>query len=116
MRLGTIAVTLLTLCLTAGAASAAERGVATVYADRFDGRRTASGEVFRQSVPTAAHRKLPFGSVVKVTNLANGRSVVVTVNDRGPHGNKKRVLDLSKAAAEQLALAGTAPVEFEVIR
>lgn len=115
MRRGSIAVALTMLCLTAGTAAAAERGVASVYADRFDGRKTASGEVFRQTKPTAAHRRLPFGSVLKVTNLRNGRSVLVTVNDRGPHGNRSRVLDLSKAAAQQLALAGTAEVEVEVI-
>lgn len=103
------------LCMTAGA-DAAERGTASVYADRFDGRRTASGDVFRQTKATAAHRRLPFGSVLKVTNLRNGKSVLVTVNDRGPHGNKSRVLDLSKAAAQQLALAGTAEVQVEVVR
>lgn len=115
MRLAAFAAVTLTLSLTAGSTLAAERGTASVYADRFDGSRTASGEVFRQTKATAAHRKLPFGSVLKVTNLKNGRSVLVTVNDRGPHGNHKRVIDLSKAAAKQLALSGTAPVQVELI-
>lgn len=101
--------------MTPAAANATERGIASVYADKFDGRRTASGEIFRQSQPTAAHRRLPFGSVLKVTNLANGRSVLVTVTDRGPHGNRKRVLDLSRSAAQQLAMSGIAPVEVEIV-
>lgn len=116
MRLGPIVVALALLCPMAGAANAAERGIASVYADHFDGRRTASGEVFRQNATTAAHRRLPFGSLIKVTNLRNGRSVLVKVNDRGPHGSKKRVLDLSRAAAKQLAMAGTERVEVEVVR
>jgi rare lipoprotein A len=116
MRLGPIVVALAVLWPMAEATAATERGTASIYADHFDGRRTASGEVFRQSATTAAHRRLPFGSKIKVTNLRNGRSVVVTVNDRGPHGNKKRVLDLSKAAARQLALAGTEQVEVEVVK
>lgn len=78
-------------------------GVASYYADKFNGRRTASGDTFSNSALTAAHRTLPFGSKVRVTNPDNGRSVVVRVNDRGPfHGS--RVMDLSRAAAEKLGL------------
>lgn len=78
-------------------------GMASYYGRKFDGRRTASGERFDMSELTAAHRTLPFGSKVRVTNATNGRSVVVRINDRGPfHGN--RVIDVSRAAAERLGL------------
>lgn len=95
----------------------AQTGVASYYADRFHGRRTASGERFDQSELTAAHRTLPFGTRVRVTNLANGRDVVVTINDRGPH-RRGRVLDVSKAAARALGFvgAGLARVRLEVLR
>lgn len=74
-----------------------KKAVACYYADKFNGRKTASGEKFSNSKYTAAHKKLPFGTKVKVTNLANGKSVVVTVNDRGPF-SKGRDIDLSKKA------------------
>lgn len=78
-------------------------GVASYYGRRFDGRRTASGEAFDMHAMTAAHRTLPFGSRVRVTNPSNGKSVVVRINDRGPfHGN--RVIDVSRAAATELGL------------
>ncbi|MXO74182.1 septal ring lytic transglycosylase RlpA family protein [Altererythrobacter aerius] len=88
-------------------------GVASYYADKFNGRRTASGEAFSNSALTAAHRTLPFGTKLRVTNPANGKSVVVRINDRGPfHGN--RVLDLSKTAAVTLGLVqrGSGRVNF----
>jgi rare lipoprotein A len=92
------------------------RGSASYYASKFNGRRTASGERFDNSDLTAAHRSLPFGSRVRVTNPANGRSVVVRVNDRGPFVDN-RIIDLSYTAAHKLAMtrAGTAFVEVEVI-
>lgn len=96
-------------------------GEATYYADKFDGRRTASGVVFRQREAYAAHRTLPFGTVVRVTNERNGRSVVVRVVDRGPWGStaKRRntIIDLSRSAAEQLGYirAGRTPVRVEVL-
>jgi rare lipoprotein A len=74
-----------------------KNAVASYYADKFNGRKTASGEKFSNSKYTAAHKKLPFGTKVKVTNLANGKSVVVTVNDRGPFSRGKDI-DLSKKA------------------
>ena len=78
-------------------------GMASYYGRKFDGRRTASGETFDMHELTAAHRTLPFGSKVRVTNSANGRSVVVRINDRGPfHGG--RLIDVSRAAAERLGL------------
>ncbi len=80
-------------------------GNASYYANRFHGRRTASGENFNQRNYTAAHRSLPFGTRVRVTNLANGRHVVVKVNDRGPH-KRNRIIDISQAAADDLGLTG----------
>lgn len=78
-------------------------GVASYYASKFHGRRTASGERFDMHAMTAAHRTLPFGSKVRVTNPANGNSVVVRINDRGPF-TRGRAIDVSHAAAKQLGL------------
>lgn len=92
------------------------KGVASYYADKFNGRKTASGEIFDNSRMTAAHRTLPFGTYVKVTNLANGKSVVVRINDRGPYAHG-RIIDLTKAAAIQLDMVrtGTARVMVEEV-
>ena len=89
-------------------------GKASYYGSRHHGRRTASGERFDQHALTAAHRTLPFGTWVKVTNLNNDRTVVVRVNDRGPHV-RGRIIDLSREAAERLGMlrAGVAPVRVE---
>jgi rare lipoprotein A len=94
-----------------------QRGKATYYSNRFQGRKTASGERYDRRQLTAAHRSLPFGSLVKVTNRLNGRSVVVRVNDRGPFG-RGRVIDVSEAAARELDMmrAGVVPVTVEVVR
>jgi rare lipoprotein A len=93
-----------------------EIGLASFYADKFDGRITASGEIFNQNKMTAAHRTLPFGTKVRVTRIDNKKSVVVTVNDRGPFVNN-RVIDLSKAAAKKLDFisSGVTRVRIEVI-
>jgi rare lipoprotein A len=90
--------------------------VASFYADKFNGRKTASGQVFQQGKLTAAHRFLPLGTKVRVTNLRNQRFVDVHINDRGPW-TKGRIIDLSKAAAKQLGMirAGVAVVKLEVI-
>jgi len=91
-------------------------GMASWYGAEFHGRPSASGEVFNKFDLTAAHPSLPFGTAVKVTNVNNGKSVVVRVNDRGPfHGG--RVLDVSKAAASALGFlaSGVAPVRLEVV-
>ncbi len=90
-----------------------ESGRASFYADKFQGRRTASGETFKQQHLTAAHRSLPFGSRVKVTNLDNGRTVKVRINDRGPFVSG-RIIDLSKKAARKLGMipSGTANVKI----
>lgn len=95
----------------------AESGLGSYYADKFDGRRTASGEVYRPDRLTAAHNTLPFGTLIEVTNVRNGRAVRVTVNDRGPQG-RNRIVDLSKRAAAQIGLlgAGLAPVRLRVVR
>jgi rare lipoprotein A len=90
--------------------------MASYYADAHHGRRTANGERFDMHALTAAHRTLPFGTRVKVTNLDNGRSVVVRINDRGPYV-EGRVIDLSQAAARELRFLdrGTTRVRLEVI-
>lgn len=89
-------------------------GVASWYGEEFDGQQTASGEVFDADSLTAAHPSLPFQTRLKVTNLANGRSVVVRVNDRGPANG--RLIDLSEAAAERLGMKsrGFARVELRL--
>ena len=94
-----------------------ETGTASYYADKFNGRKTASGSIFNNSALTAAHKKLPFGTVLKVTNIENDLSVVVTVNDRGPYAHG-RVIDLSKAAAIQLDMIkkGLAEVRIEEVK
>ena len=96
---------LATLCtvfafLVVGAARA-EEGMAVHYSDKFQGRRTACGETFDQQALTAAHKKLPFGTQVKVTNLKNNRSVVVKINDRMARKNRN-VIDVTRRAAREL--------------
>jgi len=78
-----------------------EAGKASFYADKFVGRQTASGAIFRQNKLTAAHKTLPFGTRVRVKNLSNGKSVKVRINDRGPFV-EGRIIDLSKKAAKRL--------------
>ncbi len=92
-------------------------GKATYYADKYHGRTTASGELYDKKKLTAAHRTLPFGTKVKVTNLANKKSVVVTINDRGPFGKQERIIDLSRAAAEKIDMieAGVVEVTVEIL-
>jgi rare lipoprotein A len=91
-------------------------GSASYYAAKFHGRRTANGETFDNTGMTAAHRTLPFGSLVRVSNPANGKSVVVRINDRGPF-TRGREIDVSRAAAEELGLIarGHATVELALI-
>src|SRR4051812_32624112 len=79
----------------------AQRGLATWYAS---GKMTASGERFDKHALTAAHRTLPFGTRVRVTDERNGRTVIVRINDRGPFGNRRRIIDLSEAAAARLGI------------
>lgn len=93
-----------------------QEGIASWYGPEFEGKPTASGEVFDSRLLTAAHPTLPFGTVVLVTNAQNGRSVAVRVNDRGPFV-PARIIDVSKAAAERLDMVatGTAPVVVEAL-
>jgi len=93
-----------------------EEGLASWYGGKFQGRLTSSGEVFDTNLLTAAHKTLPFGTLVRVTNLANGLSTIVRINDRGPF-IEGRIIDLSRAAAKQMDMigTGTAPVSVEVL-
>ena len=93
------------------------RGQATYYGAAFEGRRTASGEPFDPRAFTAAHRTLPFGTVVRVVCPSSRQVVYVTINDRGPFGNRRRIIDLSRAAAERLDILrlGVADVRVEVV-
>ena len=93
-----------------------ERGVASWYGTKFNGRKTSNGETFNLYKATAAHKTLPIPSYARVTNLSNGRSVVVRINDRGPF-HSDRLIDLSYGAAVKLGYMeqGTAPVEVEVL-
>lgn len=93
-----------------------EYGIATYYSDLFEGRQTASGEIYHQTSLTAAHKSLPYGTIVKVTRLDNKKSIKVRINDRGAF-NKGRIVDLSKAAAQKLGMVsdGKANVKLEVL-
>jgi len=92
-----------------------QTGLASWYGTKFQGRATASGEQFDMNSLTAAHRTLPLGSWVRVTNLRNKKSVVVRINDRGPVP-QSRMLDLSQAAAQALGITGTASVRVELLK
>jgi len=94
----------------------AETGKASFYAAKYQSRKTASGERYDQKAKTAAHRKLPFGTRVRVTNVKNGKSVVVRINDRGPF-IKGRIIDLSRSAFRQIGNtdSGLIKVKIEVI-
>ncbi|HEX5655982.1 MAG TPA: septal ring lytic transglycosylase RlpA family protein [Polyangiales bacterium] len=93
------------------------RGEASYYADFFAGRKTASGEKYDPDEYTAANRTLPLGTKVRIRRVDNGRTVVVRVNDRGPFGKRRRIFDLSKAAAKKLDMlhAGRADIEAIVL-
>jgi rare lipoprotein A len=105
------------LALSSCARKITESGKGSYYADKFQGRTTSSGAKFDQNKMTAAHKTLPFGTKVKVVNMANGRSVKVTINDRGPFA-PGRIIDVSKKAAEKLGMvkAGVANVEIRYKR
>ncbi|CAM3082191.1 septal ring lytic transglycosylase RlpA family protein [Streptobacillus felis] len=94
-----------------------ETGIASYYGERWNGRKTASGEIFDTWKISAAHKKLPFGTKVKVTNIKNGKSVIVRINDRGPFV-KGRVIDLSKAAFKQIEdlNKGITKVKLEIVK
>lgn len=100
-----------------GPALAVDQGEASYYGDEFVGRRTANGETYRHQEMTAAHRTYPFGTLVRVVNLNNGRTITVRINDRGPH-KAGRVVDLSRGAAEDIGMIrdGVVPVRLEVLQ
>lgn len=93
-----------------------ERGGASYYADKFKGRPTASGELYEPTLMTAAHKTLPFGTVVLVERVSDGRWIEVRINDRGPHV-RGRIIDLSRRAAEALGIvrAGVADVVLRIV-
>ncbi len=94
-----------------------ETGKASYYGDDFNGKKTANGQTFNKNALTAAHKTLPFGTVVKVTNLSNGKTVIVTINDRGPYA-KGRIIDLSEKAAANIDMInqGVAQVKLKYKR
>jgi rare lipoprotein A len=90
-----------------------ETGKASFYAMKYQSRKTASGELFDQSAHTAAHKKLPFGTKVKVTHVKNGKSVIVRINDRGPFV-KGRIIDLSRSAFSKIGNTGAGVIDVEI--
>lgn len=92
-------------------------GKASYYARKFAGRRTASGEVYDPHAFTAAHRSLPFGTILRVVRTNGGQTTYVRVTDRGPFGDRSRVVDLSRAAAEELEMIrdGVVRVRVEIV-
>jgi rare lipoprotein A len=111
LRTLTFAVTLGVTCIGLPMIASAQSGIASVYSE---GNRTASGERISAGTLTAAHRSLPFGTKVRVTNTGNGRSVVVRINDRGPFV-KGRIIDLTPAGASALGFSGLAHVTVDVV-
>ncbi len=110
---GAAAALLVVLQACAGHGIPAEEGIASWYGERFHGRKTASGEPFDMKALTAAHPTLPFGTIVRVTNMKNRRTVDVRINDRGPYA-KSRIIDLSHAAAKRLKMIDDGAVEVRL--
>src|SRR5262245_9941376 len=109
-----IVVTLVMVSGVGVAVAQTEEGIAHHYSDKFEGKKTASGEIYDKAKLTAAHKKLPMGTKVKVTNVENNKSVVVTVNDR-MGASSKAVIDITPRAAEELGFkGGEAKVKLEV--
>ncbi|WP_044213016.1 septal ring lytic transglycosylase RlpA family protein [Saccharicrinis fermentans] len=110
-------VVLLILMTSAGCLLGQERGKASYYANKFEGRKTASGELYQHHLKTGAHKTLPFGTLVKVTNVENNKTVIVKINDRGPFV-KGRIIDLSQSAAKQIGglLEGVFDVKLELVQ
>lgn len=98
-------------------ANASEAGLATWYGGAFSGKKTANGERFDPALYTAAHRRLKFGTWVEVKRVDTGRAVRVRINDRGPWGDDRKIIDLSKKAAEDLGIVreGVARVELRIV-
>ena len=108
-----IILSLLTLLLLNSCGYTTKKGIASYYADFYEGRKTANGEIFKHNKITAAHKTLPFGTNVEVTNLKNNKSVVVRINDRGPFV-KGRIIDLTKAAAKEIGMVGDGVVKVKI--
>ncbi|WP_254911127.1 septal ring lytic transglycosylase RlpA family protein [Pseudoalteromonas sp. A601] len=117
MITASIFISVLLGCSNVPSSGLSEQGKASFYADIYQGRPTASGELFNQHVISAAHKNWPFGTAVKVTNLANNKTVIVKINDRGPFV-RGRVIDLSKRAFSQIATLndGLIDVRIEVLK
>lgn len=118
-KLGTLVIMLITLLFTTSVLAKTNhrlKGESSYYAEYHHGKLTANGEVFNMYAMTAAHRTLPLCTKVKVTNLRNQKSVLVTINDRGPYA-KNRILDLSKGAARKLDMmkSGVATVRIDIV-
>jgi rare lipoprotein A len=115
MRIIVFAAALLLLA-AARALALSEEGLASWYGGKFQGRTTANGEIFDTNLMTAAHKSLPFGTIVKVTDLDTGQTTTVRINDRGPFV-EGRIIDLSRAAAEELGMVGrgVARVSLEAV-
>jgi len=119
-RVGLLLAAICGSCAIAAAACAAQlppaqKGLASIYSEKLNGKSTASGEPYDSGALTAAHRTLPFGAELKVTNLDNGKSVRVRINDRGPHV-QGRIIDLSSRAAAALGMhSGVARVRLETL-
>jgi len=107
-----IGVAILAVFVGPSYSNSSQSGIASIYS--YHGSKTANGEFARPSGLTAAHRTLPFGTMVRVTNRRNGRTVIVRINDRGPF-TRGRVIDLTPAAANRLGFSGITPVSLEVI-
>ncbi len=113
MRLKRLLLLLLICKLFSGCLYTTKKGYASYYADFYEGRKTANGEVFKHNKITAAHKKLPFGTKVEVTNLKNNKSIVVRINDRGPFV-KGRIIDLTKTAAKEIDMIGDGIVKVKI--
>lgn len=94
-------------------AAGTETGLASYYAESYNGKKTSNGEIFNSSDYTAAHKKLPFGTKVKVTNLSNGKTVKVRVNDRGPFV-AGRIIDLTRAAAKKIDMLAAGVTKVKI--
>jgi len=93
--------------------SGSETGLASFYSESYNGKKTANGEIYQSSAFTAAHKKLPFNTKVKVTNLSNGKTVKVRINDRGPFV-AGRIIDLTKAAAKKIDMIDAGVVKVKI--
>lgn len=106
--------TVLCTFITVLCSAQAFEGTASWYGGKFHGRKTASGETFNKNAMTCAHKTLKFGTMLKVTNKKNGKSVIVKVNDRGPYV-KGRIIDLSEASAKKIGIDGIGQVHIEIV-